>query len=185
SSSALLRLERSRCGAVPATRRLFAPRVFQLRRCCSRSCVSSWLSIKSCRIPSTACGDSASCSRACRFISSGDVFMRVIDFHNHYYPPKYMQALQSGQSSVKVTIDKDGNPNLHYPGDYNVAARGPRELAYRQEVRDTHGVTRQVVTLTTPGTHVESPATAAKLASLVNDEFKEARETRGPPSTAS
>ena len=86
--------------------------------------------------------------------------MRVIDFHNHYYPPKYMQALQSGQSSVKVTIDSDGNPNLHYPGDYNVAVRGHRDLAYRQEVLDTHGVTRQVITLTTPGTHVESPATA-------------------------
>ena len=86
--------------------------------------------------------------------------MPVIDFHNHYYPPKYMQALQSGQSSVKVTIDSDGNPNLHYPGDYNVAVRGHRDLAYRQEVLDKHGVTMQVVTLTTPGTHVESPATA-------------------------
>ena len=110
--------------------------------------------------------------------------MRVIDFHNHYYPPKYMQALQSGQSSVKVTIDSDGNPNLHYPGDYNVAVRGHRDLAYRQEVLDTHGVTRQVITLTTPGTHVESPATAVKLASLVNDEFKEAMDTRGHHFTA-
>jgi len=47
--------------------------------------------------------------------------MPVIDFHNHYYPPNYMKALQSGQSSVRVTVDSDGNPNLHYPGDYNVA----------------------------------------------------------------
>jgi aminocarboxymuconate-semialdehyde decarboxylase len=105
--------------------------------------------------------------------------MPVIDFHNHYYPPNYMKALQSGQSSVKVTIDSDGNPNLHYPGDYNVAVRGHRDLAYRQEVLDKHGVTMQVVTLTTPGTHVESPAVAAKLASMVNDEFKEAVDTRG------
>ncbi|MBI3400357.1 MAG: amidohydrolase [Acidobacteria bacterium] len=105
--------------------------------------------------------------------------MPVIDFHNHYYPPNYMKALQSGQSSVKVTIDGDGNPNLHYPGDYNVAVRGHRDLAYRQEVLDTHGVTMQVVTLTTPGTHVETPAVAAKLASMVNDEFKEAVDTRG------
>jgi aminocarboxymuconate-semialdehyde decarboxylase len=110
--------------------------------------------------------------------------MTVIDFHNHYYPPKYMQALQSGQSSVKVTIDNDGNPNLHYPGDYNVAVRGHRDLAYRQGVLDEHGVTKQVVTLTTPGTHVESPSTAARLASLVNDEFKEAMETRGSHFTA-
>jgi aminocarboxymuconate-semialdehyde decarboxylase len=108
----------------------------------------------------------------------------IIDFHNHYYPPKYMQALQSGQSSVRVTIDSDGNPNLHYPGDYNVAVRGHRDLAYRQEVLDKHGVTMQVVTLTTPGTHVESPAIAARLASMVNDEFREAIDTRGHHFTA-
>jgi aminocarboxymuconate-semialdehyde decarboxylase len=95
-----------------------------------------------------------------------------------------MQALQSGQSSVRVTIDSDGNPNIHYPGDYNVAVRGHRDLAYRQEVLDEHGVTMQVVTLTTPGTHVETPATAARLASLVNDEFKEAMDTRGDRFTA-
>ncbi len=110
--------------------------------------------------------------------------MAVIDFHNHYYPPKYMQALQSGQSSVKVTIDSEGNPCLHYPGDYNVAVRGHRDLAYREEVLDQLGVTMQVVTLTTPGTHVEEPKTAARLAALVNDEFREAIETRGRHFTA-
>ncbi|HZP49221.1 MAG TPA: amidohydrolase family protein [Vicinamibacterales bacterium] len=110
--------------------------------------------------------------------------MAVIDFHNHYYPPRYMQALQSGQSSVRITIDKEGNPCLHYPGDYNVAVRGHRDLAYRQQVLDTHGVTMQVVTLTTPGTHVEEPGTAVRLASLVNDEFREAIDTRGRRFTA-
>jgi aminocarboxymuconate-semialdehyde decarboxylase len=95
-----------------------------------------------------------------------------------------MQALQSGQSSVKVTIDSEGNPCLHYPGDYNVAVRGHRDLAYRQDVLDRHGVTMQVVTLTTPGTHVEEPKTAARLASLVNDEFREAIDTRGHHFTA-
>src|SRR5438067_4511561 len=110
--------------------------------------------------------------------------MPIIDFHNHYYPPKYMQALQSGASSIKVTVDSEGNPVLHYPGDYNVAVRGHRDLAYRQEVLDSHGVSLQVVTLTTPGTHVESPATAVRLASLVNDEFREAMETRGRHFTA-
>jgi aminocarboxymuconate-semialdehyde decarboxylase len=90
-----------------------------------------------------------------------------------------MKALQSGESSVKVTVDSDGNPNLHYPGDYNVAVRGHRDLAYREQVLDMHGVTMQVVTLTTPGTHVEAPATAVRLASMVNDEFKEAIDSRG------
>src|SRR5258705_13685593 len=107
------------------------------RRCCSRSSVSSWRSIRSCPTPSTSCGGSASWSSACRFTSSGDAFMRVINFHEHYYPPKEMEALQSGQSSVKATIDTDANPNLHYPGDYNVALPSHLDLAYRQELLDT------------------------------------------------
>jgi aminocarboxymuconate-semialdehyde decarboxylase len=87
-----------------------------------------------------------------------------------------MQALQSGQSSVTVTVDADGNPNIHYPGDYNVAVRGHRDLDYRAEVLEKHGVAQQVVTLTTPGTHVEKPDVAVRLASMVNDEFKAAME---------
>src|SRR5262245_36683089 len=108
----------------------------------------------------------------------------IIDFHNHYYPPRYMAELQSGRSSVKVTVDADGNPNLHYPGDYNVAVRGHRDLAYREDVLAAPGVDRQIVTLTTPGTHVETPADAARLAALVNDEFREAMDARGSRFTA-
>jgi aminocarboxymuconate-semialdehyde decarboxylase len=95
-----------------------------------------------------------------------------------------MQALQSGESRVRVTIDADGNPNIHYPGDYNIAVRGHRDLAYRQGILDEHAVAMQVLTLTTPGTHVETPATAVRLASLVNDEFKEATDARGAYFTA-
>jgi aminocarboxymuconate-semialdehyde decarboxylase len=87
-----------------------------------------------------------------------------------------MQALQSGQSSVTVTIDAEGNPNIHYPGDYNVAVRGHRDLEYRAEVLQKHGVAKQVVTLTTPGTHVEKPDVAVRLATMVNDEFKDAMD---------
>ena len=95
--------------------------------------------------------------------------MRIIDFHNHYYPPAYLNVLRGGSSAVKVTIDDDGNPLLHYPGDYNVAVRGHFDIDYREQVLREHGVDTQVLTLTTPGTHVEAPATAALLASLVND----------------
>ncbi len=44
---------------------------------------------------------------------------------------------------------------------------------------DEHRVDRQIVTLTTPGTHVETPARAADLAKLVNDAFAEVVATRG------
>jgi aminocarboxymuconate-semialdehyde decarboxylase len=97
--------------------------------------------------------------------------MRVIDFHNHYYPPAYLDALRSGSSTVKVTIDADGNPCLHYPGDYNVAVPGHRDIDYRERVLMEHQVDTQVITLTTPGTHVETADTAVRLAHLVNDAF--------------
>jgi aminocarboxymuconate-semialdehyde decarboxylase len=99
--------------------------------------------------------------------------MRVIDFHNHYYPPAYLDALRSGSSTVKVTIDADGNPCLHYPGDYNVAVPGHRDIDYRERVLIDHHVDTQVITLTTPGTHVETPDASVRLARLVNDAFAE------------
>jgi aminocarboxymuconate-semialdehyde decarboxylase len=95
--------------------------------------------------------------------------MRIIDFHNHYYPPAYLEALGSGSSAVQVTAGDDGDPRLHYPGDYNIVVRGHRDIDYRERVLVGQGVDMQVLTLTTPGTHVEAPATAARFAALVND----------------
>ncbi len=95
--------------------------------------------------------------------------MAIIDVHNHYYPPAYLDALRSGTSNVRITEDAEGNPWLHYPGDYNIAVRGHRDIAYRAGVLAELGVDTQVISLTTPGTHVESAATAARQASLVND----------------
>jgi aminocarboxymuconate-semialdehyde decarboxylase len=97
--------------------------------------------------------------------------MPVIDFHDHYYPPSYIQALEKGPSTVRITYDPEGNPCLHYPGDYNVAVRGHRDIDYREQVLKDAGVDTQVITLTTPGTHIEEPATAVRLAQLVNDAF--------------
>lgn len=99
--------------------------------------------------------------------------MPVIDFHNHYYPPAYLDALRNGQSAVKVDLDAEGNPRLHYPGDYNVAVRGHRDIDFREQELAKCGVDVQVISLTTPGTHVETAASARKLAALVNDAFAE------------
>jgi len=105
--------------------------------------------------------------------------MSVIDFHNHFYPPEYLAALKAGKSNVRVVVDQDGNPVLHYPGDYNVAVQGHRDIAYREKVCEQEGVGRQVLTLTTPGTHVETPARAVELARLVNDAFAAVVRSRG------
>lgn len=107
--------------------------------------------------------------------------MRVVDFHNHFYPPEYVAALSSSTSGsrVKVTVDAAGNPLVHYPGDYNILVPGHRDIEYRQRVLDEHGVDRQVLTLTTPGVHVEQADVAVRLARMVNDAFAAIVRERG------
>ena len=97
--------------------------------------------------------------------------MRIVDFHNHYYPPEYVEALRSSRSAVRVTYDADGNPCVHYPGDYNILVPGHRDIDYREQVLKDHGVDTQLVTFTTPGVHVEPPATSVALAHEINDAF--------------
>jgi aminocarboxymuconate-semialdehyde decarboxylase len=97
--------------------------------------------------------------------------MRIIDFHNHYYPPEYVDALKSSKSVIKVTYDNDGNPCVHYPGDYNILVPGHRDIDYRQRVLDEHGVTTQLLSFTTPGVHVEPPEISVAWAHTVNDAF--------------
>jgi aminocarboxymuconate-semialdehyde decarboxylase len=110
--------------------------------------------------------------------------VRVVDFHSHYYPPEYVAALNTPESSVKVTYDRERNPCIHYPGDYNVLVPGHRDIAYRQRVLDEHGVDIQVLTLTTPGVHVESAGVAVRLARAINDAFARVRLERPDRFTA-
>jgi aminocarboxymuconate-semialdehyde decarboxylase len=95
----------------------------------------------------------------------------IVDFHNHYYPPAYLEAIKAGGLKVKMDYDAEKNPRLHYPGDYNILVPGHRDLDFRERVLDEHGVTHQVLTFTTPGVHYEEPATAVRLARVVNDAF--------------
>lgn len=97
----------------------------------------------------------------------------VIDFHNHFYPAAYLEAVRAGPSNVRVTTDGAGNPVLHYPGDYNVVVPGHRDIVHRSHTLQQHGVDCQVLTFTSPGTHVEAPDLAVRLAREVNDAFAE------------
>lgn len=108
----------------------------------------------------------------------------IFDVHNHYYPPAFLDALRSATSALKVADDAEGNPVLYSPGDANIAVRGHRDLAYREEVLDREGVDRQLITLTCPGTLLETPARSAQLARLVNDALAEVMATRGKRFTA-
>ena len=95
----------------------------------------------------------------------------IIDFHNHYYPPEYLEFVKRGPARVKLDYGADGNPRLHYPGDYNILVPGHRDLDYREGVLNDHSVDMQVVTFTTPGVHFESPGIATEMARAVNDAF--------------
>jgi aminocarboxymuconate-semialdehyde decarboxylase len=110
--------------------------------------------------------------------------MTVIDFHNHYYPPQYLEALRAGPSNIRVTLDAQDNPVLHSPGDKNIAVPGHRDIAFRQSVLDEVGVDIQVLTLTAPGTLLEEPDTSAYLASKVNDALAEIVNERSDRFTA-
>ena len=101
-----------------------------------------------------------------------------IDFHNHYYPPEYLAAVKTGPTRVRMDYDAEGNPRLHYPGDYNILVPGHRDLDYREGVLQKHGVDKQVITFTTPGTHFEEPATAVAMARHINDAFSTAVKQR-------
>jgi aminocarboxymuconate-semialdehyde decarboxylase len=95
--------------------------------------------------------------------------MIIVDFHNHYYPPAYLDAIRRGPSNYTVTEDDEGNPVLHSPGDKNYIVPGHRDLDARLAAIDAAGVHLQVLTFTAPGTLIESPARSAELAPLVND----------------
>jgi len=100
----------------------------------------------------------------------------VIDFHNHYYPPEYLDAVKRGPARVKLDYGGDGNPRLHYPGDYNILVPGHRDLDYREDVLREHGVGQQVITFTTPGVHYEDVSTSIAMAREINNAF--AREVK-------
>jgi aminocarboxymuconate-semialdehyde decarboxylase len=103
----------------------------------------------------------------------------IIDVHNHYYPPTFIDALRSGTSALSVKEDAEGNPVLYSPGDANIAVRGHRDIEYRTTVLAREGIDRQLISLTCPGTLLEAPARSALLASLVNDALAEIVRTRG------
>lgn len=105
--------------------------------------------------------------------------MSIIDFHNHFYPPEYLEAIQTAPSNVKVTFDSDNNPLLHYPGDYNIIVPGHRDIDIREEELKKAGVNKQVLTFTSPGTHIESPERAVELARIVNSIFAQIVDKRG------
>lgn len=97
----------------------------------------------------------------------------IVDFHNHYYPESYLSRLEEGHGAVRAVRDGDGRTLIRYPGDYNVVAKGHRDLDERIRAMDEVGIDVHAFSLTTPGVHVEEAARGVELARVVNDAFAE------------
>ena len=97
--------------------------------------------------------------------------MSIIDFHNHVYPQEYVDEIKKGPSAYSVTFDSDNNPVLHSPGDYNILVPGHRLMDFRQTVLDQAGLDKQIISLTAPGTLIETPQRSTELCRKVNDNF--------------
>lgn len=97
-----------------------------------------------------------------------------IDFHTHHYPLAYLDEIEKHPGAAcKVTRDASGRRLVHYAGDFNIVADGHIDLETRLSEMERTGVDMGILTLTTPGVHVEERKRGIHLAQVVNDSFAE------------
>lgn len=97
--------------------------------------------------------------------------MKIIDFHNHFYPEGYIRELNTGEGYARVSKDKEGRDAIEYSGDYNIVVGPHVKIEDRLEAMARCGIDMQVLSLTTPGVEREKPDRGIKLARLANDGF--------------
>lgn len=100
--------------------------------------------------------------------------MRV-DVHTHFYPSGYLKAIEEHSDHAMISYDAGGQMLINYAGDYNVVADAHRFVDQRLRDMDAFKIDMSVMSLTTPGVHVEKPERGIELARLVNDEYAELR----------
>ena len=95
---------------------------------------------------------------------------RTIDVHTHFYPAEYVQETRKGGGVAK--IDRwGGDLAVYYAGDYNVLAPGHVDLDARLADMAAAKMDAAVISLTTPGVHVEEAARGIALAQATNDAY--------------
>ena len=97
----------------------------------------------------------------------------AIDVHNHFYPESYLKELAKGDYVAKLSTDSEGKVILVYEGDFNYISEGNKDIQFRLEHMDQVGIKMQLLSLTTPGVHVETRERGIRLAQLTNDDFAE------------
>jgi aminocarboxymuconate-semialdehyde decarboxylase len=94
-----------------------------------------------------------------------------IDVHTHFYPSGYLKAIEQKSNHAEIVHDESGQMLVKYAGDYNVVAGAHRFVDRRLKDMDAFGIDMSVMSLTTPGVHVEEPEYGIELARLANDEY--------------
>ncbi len=95
----------------------------------------------------------------------------IIDFHNHFYPKEYLNALKSGNYAAGIQQDSSGQTVMVLPGDYNVIVEEHYNAAARLEAMEVAGIERQLLTFTIPGVHGEAKDAGIQLAQIINNAF--------------
>ncbi|MEP7198589.1 MAG: amidohydrolase family protein [Chloroflexota bacterium] len=97
-----------------------------------------------------------------------------VDFHTHHYPLAYLDEIERHPTpACSITRDATGRRLVNYAGDFNVVADGHIDLEARLAEMERTGVDMGVLTLTTPGVHVEERTRGIQLAQIVNDSYAE------------
>lgn len=97
----------------------------------------------------------------------------IIDVHNHFYPKAYLDEIAKGRCVAKLGRDTFGNPVIFYEGDFNVVDPGHRDVDFRIGEITRHGIDCQILTMTTPGVHIEEESCAVEMARAVNEGFSD------------
>lgn len=96
-----------------------------------------------------------------------------IDVHTHFYPPAYLQAIAKHSDHASITYDDRNRMMVNYAGDYNVVEGAHRDVGIRLRDMDNFGIDMSIMSLTTPGVHVEKAETGIRLAQIANDEYND------------
>ena len=68
--------------------------------------------------------------------------MTIIDFHNHYYPPAFLDALRAGrQQRSRSTTMREAIRCSTLRATTTSRCAGHRDIAYREEVLDEQAST--------------------------------------------
>ncbi|HFC12175.1 MAG TPA: hypothetical protein ENJ56_04970 [Anaerolineae bacterium] len=98
----------------------------------------------------------------------------IIDFHNHFFPKAYLEAISAETTRASTTTDAQGNLLIVTDGDYSIIVEEHHNPAARVAAMDAAGCDMQVLTITVPSVHSEKSAEGIRLAQIVNDGLADA-----------